>query len=55
MIHIVGVDDHGDPLLHLGLRAAVVVSPYEKIKISISKIISHYYHKIHQNQQYSKK
>jgi hypothetical protein len=31
MVYIVGVDAHGDPLLYLGLRAAVGVSPYEKI------------------------
>jgi hypothetical protein len=39
MNNIVGVDAYGDPLVHLGLRAAVGVSPYEKIEIFISKII----------------
>jgi hypothetical protein len=29
----VGVDAHIDPLLHLALRAAVGVSPYDKIEI----------------------
>jgi hypothetical protein len=44
---LVGVDDHGDPLLHLGLRAAVVVSPYE-FKQDLTLKISAYYHtKIH--------
>jgi hypothetical protein len=33
MVNIVGVDAYGYPLMHLGFRAAVGVSPYEKIKI----------------------
>jgi hypothetical protein len=37
MNNIVGVDALGDPLIHLGCRAAVGVSPYEKPRILHNK------------------